>query len=251
MKALGGLIFAAALAAQSELPKDVIQLSQIRREVGKSVATLDNYTCVETIDRATRRNSRQSFQHMDTVNVEVAVMNGRELFSTPGAKGFEDPDVRKLPGSGLISSGGFATAIKNVFLNNVSTIWFHGIEEILGRPAIRWDYRIPYNLSGWDVQIEGRTGRVSESGSFWADAETLDLLRLEISARDIPPDLGASAITERLDYARVRVRSRDLLLPKNVETSVKKLGGAESRNRMEFSRCREFEAEAEVKFTER
>ena len=48
-------------------------------------------------------------------------------------KGFEDPDVRKLPGSGLISSGGFATAIKNVFLNNVSTIRFHGIEEILGR----------------------------------------------------------------------------------------------------------------------
>jgi hypothetical protein len=251
VKALANLVLATIVSAQSELPKDVIQLSQIRREVAKSVATLDNYTCVETIDRATRKNARQNFQHMDTVNVEVAVVNNRELFSRPGAKGFEDPDVRKLPGSGLISTGGFAAAIKNVLLNNVSTIRFHGVEEILGRQTLRWDYAIPYNLSGWDVQMDGRTGRVSEAGSFWADAETLDLLRLEIAAQDIPPGLGAAAITERLDYSRVRVRSRDLLLPKSVETSVIKFSGAESRNRMRFSHCRAFEGEAELKFSER
>jgi hypothetical protein len=251
VKALCGLVLAAIVSAQSELPKDVIQLAQIRREVGKSVAALDNYTCVETIDRAMRKSARQSFQHMDTVSVEVAVVNDRELFSRPGAKGFEDPDVRNLLGSGLISTGGFAAAIKNVFMNNVSTIRFHGVEEILARKAIRWDYRIPYNLSGWDVQIDGRTGRVSETGSFWADAETLELLRLEIAAQDIPPDLGATAITEKLDYFRVRVRSHDLLLPKSVESSVTKLGGTESRNRIEFSRCREFDADSEIKFNER
>ena len=99
--------------------------------------------------------------------------------------------------------------------------------------------------------MEGRTGRVSETGSFWADAGTLDLLRLEIAARRYSAGPGCNCDDEKLDYARVRVRSHDLLLPKSVETSVTKLGGAESRNRMEFSRCREFEAEAEVKFTER
>jgi hypothetical protein len=89
---------------------------------------------------------------------------------------------------------------------------------------------------------------VSETGSFWADAETLELLRLETVARDIPPDLRVTNIRETLDYARMRVRSRDLLLPQSIETSVTKQNGVENRNRIELSHCREFGAAAELSF---
>jgi hypothetical protein len=248
VKALGSLIFVTALSAQSELPKDVIQLSQIRREIGKSLEALDNYTCVETVEREERKNGRQRFQHVDTVNVEVAVVKDSELYSWPGAKEFEDRDVADMVGAGLISTGGFRSAIKSVLIDNNSTIKFRGNEEILGHRAIRWDYTIPLNLSGWDVQIEGRGGRVSETGSFWADAETLELLRLETVAHDIPPDLRVTNIRESLDYARMRGRSQDLLLPQSIETSVTKQNGVESRNRIEFSHCREFSGAAELSF---
>jgi hypothetical protein len=112
--------------------------------VGKSVATLDNYTCVETIQRAERKNLRQRFQHVDTVNVEVAVVNDRELYSWPGAKHFEDRNVGDLVEGGLTSTGSFASILKNIFMNNVSTIRFHGDEEILGHQALHWDYTIPH-----------------------------------------------------------------------------------------------------------
>ena len=230
VKALGSLIFATVLSAQSELPKDVIQLSQIRREIGKSLETLDNYTCVETIEREERKDARRRFQHVDTVNVEVAVVKDRELYSWPGGKEFEDRDVVEIVGAGMISTGSFRSTLQSVFLNNVSTVKWHGEEEILGHRALRWDYSIPLNLSRWDVQIEGRGGRVSETGSFWADAETLGLLRLETIANDIPPDLRVTTIKETVDYSRMRVRSQDLLLPQSVETSATKLNGVESRN---------------------
>ena len=249
MKALCGLILAVALDAQSDLPKDVIQLAQIRREVGKSVATLDKYTCVETIQREERKNGRPRFQHLDTVTVEVAVVTDSELYSWPGTAKFEDRDVGEMVGAGLMSTGSFRTALKSVFINNVSTIQWHGEEQILGRRALRWDYTIPYNLSRWDVQIEGRGGRVSETGSFWVDAETLGLLRLETIAQDIPADLRVTTIREIVDYSRMRVRSQDLLLPQSVETSATKLNGVESRNRIEFSHCRD--ADSEIKFNER
>lgn len=249
MKALGGILsFAVLLNAQSDLPKDVLQLSQIRREVGKSLEMLNNYTCVETINREERKYARHGIQHVDTVNVEVAVANDREVYSWPGAKEFEDRDAGEIVGGGLMSTGGFRSAIKSVLINNGSTIRFHGNEEILGRRAIRWDYTIPYNLSRWDVQIEGRSGRVSEAGSFWADAETLELLRLETVAHDIPPELRVTNIRETFDYARVRVRSRDLLLPQSIETSVTKQNGVENRNQIELSHCREFGAAAELSF---
>ncbi len=245
---LSGLIFAVLLSAQSELPKDVIQLSAIRREVGKSLATLDNYTCVETIDREVRKNAQERFQRVDTLNVEVAVVKDRELYSWPGAKEFEDRDVAEIIGAGMISTGSFRSAIKSVLLDNVSTIKWHGEEEILGRRALRWDYTIPYNLSGWNIQIEGRSGRVSESGSFWADAETLELLSLETIAGDIPPDLRVASIKQTADYARMHVRGRDLLLPQSVEMSVAMLNGVENRNWIEFSHCREFSGAAELSF---
>ena len=149
-----------------------------------------------------------------------------------------------------MSTGSFRSAIRNVLINNGSTIRFHGDEDILGRRAIRWDYTIPYYLSRWDVEIEGRRGRVSETGSFWVDAGTLELLRLETAANDIPPDLRVTSIRETLNYARVRVESRDLLLPQSVETSVTKLTGVERLNRIEFSHCREFRAAAELTFNE-
>jgi hypothetical protein len=242
------LIFASLLEAQSQLPKDVIQLSQLKREVRKAVATLDNYTCVETIDREERKNARQRFQHLDTLNVEVAVVKDRELYSWPGAKEFEDRDVAEMVGAGLMSTGGFRSAIKSVFIDNVSTIKWHGEEEILGRRALRWDYVIPYNLSGWVVHVEGRSGLVSETGSFWADAETLELLGIETVAGDIPPDLLVASIKQTVDYSRMHVRERDPLLPQSVETSVTKLNGVESLNRIEFSHCREFSGAAELSF---
>jgi hypothetical protein len=248
VNALGGLIFAAALSAQSELPKDVLQLSQIRREVGKSLATLDNYTCVETIDREERKNLRQRFQHVDTVNVEVAVVRDRELYSWPGANEFDDRAVGELVAGGLMSTGAFRSAIKNVLINNGSTIRWRGEEVIRGGRALRWDYTIPYNLSRWDVEIERRSGRVAETGSFWADAETLEPLRLETIAHDIPPDLRVTGIEETLDYARVRVGPHDLLLPQSVKTSVTKWNGVEDLNLIEFSHCREFSAAAELTF---
>jgi hypothetical protein len=248
VNALGGLIFAAALSAQSELPKDVLQLSQIRREVGKSLATLDNYTCVETIDRAQRKNARQSFQHLDTLNVEVAVVKDRELYSWPDAKEFEDRDVGEMVGAGLMSTGSFRSEIKSVFINNVSTIKWRGEEEILGRRALRWDYTIPYSLSGWDVHVEGRSGRLSETGSFWADAETLELLSLETVAGDIPPDLPVASIKQTVHYSRMHVRERALLVPQSVEVSVTNLNGVENRNQIEFSHCREFGSAAELTF---
>ncbi|HLJ44500.1 MAG TPA: hypothetical protein VKU01_00745 [Bryobacteraceae bacterium] len=243
-----GFAFTFLLCAQTVLPKDVIQLARLKRDVVASLAMLDNYTCVETIDRSDRRNAREPFHHRDTLHLEVAVAHGNELYAWPGAGQFEEGDLAGFVGGGMISTGNFETAIRSVLLNNVSEIKFHGEEEISGRNALRWDYTIPYNVSGWTVHIRGHGGLVSEAGSFWADAETLQLLRLQSSARDIPPDLFVASITNTIEYARIRMRSKDLLLPQSIELLVTDMKGAETGNRIEFSQCREFAGAANLSF---
>ncbi len=163
---MSAFAFALLLRAQPELPKDVIQLAQIRRDVGASLAGLDNYACIETIQRSERKNAKQEFRRFDILHLEVAVVNNHELHSSPGGK-FEDRDAGEMVGAGMMSAGNFRSAIKSVLLDNVSTIRWHGEEQILGHRALRWDYTIPYNLSRWDITTKAGAGRVSETGSFW------------------------------------------------------------------------------------
>ena len=243
---LCALVCSLLATAQSDLPKDVLQLAQLKRVVKARLAALPNYTCLETIQRSQRRNAEQPFRLLDTVRVEVAVINDRELYSWPGANAFEDQSIADMIGTGMSSSGSFKSEISNVLVNNISNITSHGYEDLRGRRALRWDYGIPYNVSDWTLRIAGRRGKVSETGSFWADAETLELLRLENSAKDIPPDLPITAVNDSLDYSLMRVGSRDLLLPQTAESLITKWDGQQSRNVIEFSHCREFAAEARL-----
>ncbi|HXI43090.1 MAG TPA: hypothetical protein VNH83_24120, partial [Bryobacteraceae bacterium] len=94
----------------------------------------------------------------------------------------------------------------------------------------------------------GASGRVAAAGSFWVDAESLDLLRIETNAAEIPPDLPIAAVRNTLDYARVRIGSENLLLPQSAELILTEDTGHENRNRIEFSHCREFGANSMLRF---
>jgi hypothetical protein len=227
-------------STQSELPPRVLQLAELKRNIKTRLARLPNYTCLETIERSRRKNARQDFRYLDTVRVEVAAVKDREIYAWPGAKEFGDRNITEIIGAGTIASGSFADDIRSVFVNNNSTIVWQGEEQQSGRRTLRWDYRIPYNLSGWIVSTASASGRVSATGAFWVDAESLELLRIETNAAEIPPDLPITAVKNTLDYARVHIASVDVLLPQSAELIVTEVTGHESRNRIEFSHCREF-----------
>ncbi len=235
-------------SAQSELPPRVLQLAELKRNIKTRLARLPNYTCLETIERSRRKSAQQNFRYLDTVRVEVATMKNREIYAWPGDKEFADRDITEIIGAGTVASGSFADEIRSIFVNNASTIVWHGEEQQLGRRTLRWDYRIPYNLSGWTVRMAAASGRVAAAGSFWVDAETLDLLRIETNAAEIPPDLPITAVKNTMSYARVRIGPENLLLPQSAELILTLASGEENRNRSEFSHCREFGANSMLTF---
>jgi hypothetical protein len=233
---------------QTDLPRHVIQIAQLKRNVRANVGQLSNYTCLETIERARRKSDRQPFRYTDSVRVEVAVVKDRELFSWPGANQFEERDITQMVTGGTIASGDFSSDLSAVLVNDVGTITFHGEEDLLGRRALRWDYFIPLNLSGWRVTHGGASGVVARRGSFWADAESLQLLRLESNAEEFPPGLPVAAVKIATDYARVRVGRHELLLPQRTELILTDITLGQSRNLVEFSHCREFTTETAMRF---
>jgi hypothetical protein len=210
-----------------------------------------NYTCVEEIERSRRRAPRHRFELVDMLRLEVALVEGKELFSWPGSETFGEQELEKLvPAGGAIGNGQFALFAHAVFRSSAPMFNHRGAAEVEGRRAVRYDYRVPQMQSGFHLKVNGREAVVGYHGSIWADPESFDLIRLEVIADDIPPVLGLQGASNRMDYARARIGASDFLLPAGSELVMSHLAGDEDRNRIRFSACRQYTGESMLTFSE-
>lgn len=83
--------------------------------------------------------------------------------------------------------------------------------------------------------MEG-SGNVGLHGSYWADPQTYDVVRLEVNADDFPPTLPLTEAMTSIDYARTRLADNlVVLLPESAEVRLVKFSGEISHNRIEFT----------------
>lgn len=239
-----------ACSAQGNVPSDVLLLSRIRAHIADHLTKLPNYTCLQTIERSRRRAPSNRYELVDTIRLEVALVGNRELFAWPGAGEFEEKELREMVHGGATGTGNFALHAYSVFLSNAPTFTYAGEETRDKRRTFRFDYHVPFISSGYRLRIPPHEAIVGYQGSFWADAETLDLVRLEVHADKIPPHLGLLSAFDAVDYARVPIGDKDFLLPRASELVMLDVNGNESRNRVLFTDCRQFTGESVLTFAE-
>jgi hypothetical protein len=243
------LLFTGALSVLSEdVPRESLLLARVRSHMSHLLVRLPNYTCLQTIER-TRRTPAGKTELIDMVRLEVALVDGNELFAWPGSKKFQDTKLIDMVKGGAIGNGNFALHAKSVFQSTSPSFTYIG-ERIRedGRAAYRWDYVVPQLKSGYMLRAGREEAIVGYHGTFWVDTKTLDLLRLEIYADDIPPQLGIGSAADAVDYVRVTLGDEPFLLPSQSELKLASPNGLESRNRITFSGCRQYTGESIITF---
>lgn len=223
-------------------------LARIRHRAVEDLSHIPNFTCLETLERGTRRHPWSEFSVVDLVQVEVAHVDGEELFSWPGAAHFENRTLRDMVGTGMVSNGEYAGHARSVFMDDVGVIRYWGQEELEGHRAARYDYSIAQAFSGNYLSSGRMKARTGVQGSFWADTTTFDLLRLRAEDSEIPTSLQVDSAGTEVDYGRIRIGSGDFLLPQSASTWIVHTGGVESRNRIDFTHCRQYRTESIVSF---
>lgn len=244
--ALVACVWCAAASAQTDLPREVLALSRIKSKMRANLAKLPDYTCVETILRSERATGASIFRLKDSLRVDVLHVGNKELYAWPGSKKF-DENLSRMIGAGTTSSGEFALHARSIFLGDAQYT-YKGEVTLRGRAALRYDYTIPLLSSGMTLGYGTTIDRVSMQGSFWADAETLDLLRLDVHVGDIPQELPYVSGVSTVDYGRVRIGETEVLLPQSAEVELRMKSDSSDRNEIHFSQCRGFEAQSELHF---
>lgn len=240
-------VLLAAGETRAPVTADAIRLGRIQAHMSDILARIPDYTCLQQIERSRRAAKSRRFQLVDTIRLEVALVQGKELFAWPGAGRFDDREIGRIVG-GTIGNGNFALHARAVFLSGAAAFGYEGEVDSLGRRAHRYWFHVPRKRSGYLLRAGSLEGVAGYRGWFEADTGTMDLIRLEVQADDIPAHLPIRAARDRMVYARLDIGGHDFLLPKSSELVLTGADGVESRNLTSFSGCRQYAGESTISF---
>jgi hypothetical protein len=238
------------LGAQDPAASDLLNtalLNQVRAHMVETLAQQPNYTCLETVERSTRSGRDKDFLVEDLLRLEVALVGGKEMFAWPGSKQFEDTDMRNFVPTGMFGSGDFGLYAHSVFGGRFNRFQFQGQGKVDENLTVRFSFQVPVE-EGMRISTGDRIALASYHGSFYAQVGTLDVLRLEVQADELPKSLDLRDVTDTMEYARVKIGNGDFLLPSAAEVVMVDSHGDASRNRIRFSACHEFTGESKLSF---
>jgi hypothetical protein len=215
-------------------------LPRIRAELQR----LPDYVCTQTVQRLGRSSADRPWIRADTLKLEVAIVADRELYALPGASRFSDTPLAELVGRGTITTGQLGGFAKHVFNSSATQFMFRGASEENDRPAFQFGYDVPPEKSMYRLRAGTVEAIVGFQGEFWIDRATLDLLRLDVQAYDIPEALGLADAHTSLRYSRVRINDGESLLPVEATFAVAGTDGMEDLNRTALSDCRQYHIES-------
>jgi hypothetical protein len=249
MKCWAGVFLALACQAQQELPPETLLLAKIKAKVAENLSRLPNFTCTETIQRSLWYRSTATPEMVDTVRLEVAFVQSKELYGWPGAARIDEPDITKMVG-GSIGNGYFALFLNNIFLVSSTTFHYVGHVKLDGRESLRYDYTVPPLAKAYRLRSARGEAAVGYHGSIWVPDGQVDPARINVIADDVPTALGYSAATSLLDYGPTTIGSHTYFLPVAAEFTFTSTEGTENRSRLSFRTCHEFVGESVVKFNQ-
>jgi hypothetical protein len=244
----GVAAFSLAVSGQDALPDWVLRLSRVKHHLRDNFERMPNYVCRENVERFQKSPGRARGVRIDGLQFEVAQVDHKELLALPGAGGFEDKDLSAYISTGILGTGNFSSQPMNLFVADRARFTPHAesADQTVAGPA--WDYDIPAFMRGYEIATPGGKFPVGVRGTFWVDADSLDLIRIEEQVVDPPPQTGMSATSSTVRYARAQIGNSSVLLPQSAELTVVRMDGAEMRNEIRFSGCRAYVTESTVHF---
>jgi hypothetical protein len=237
-KIAAAILLTAYAAIPQDLAPEVLLLSRIKRHLREEIAHVPNYTCLETISRfrydpKSLLPSHKGLTSLDTVRLEIVFAAGREWYGSPGARNWSVDNPVAFVGSGMIGTGAFAIALHNIIEGGIFT--YRGEQTVDGRHVVKYDFRLPRLLKPLEIAVPGGVGTVGEEGSIRVDPQSLDLIRAESRAAEIPPFLP-------VEEAGMRIGDSNALLAQQADSSMLDGSNVKSYNRIEFTHCRSYTA---------
>jgi len=246
-------------------------LSLLRDRIVDQAQRIPNHTCVETVERdryqRVAEQVRQScdsilarrkqpnvvklshLESSDRIRLDVLVSRDREVYSWPGAARFEEGDIDQLVHQGAMGTGGFATLLQSVFETRSERFTFLGRTLLAGRTVYEYSFHILRQDSQYRYKDMTQPWTpTGYAGSLFVDPHTAALVRFTVRTDELPPSSDSCEVDTTLDYEDVQLSGSGYMVPLATRQRFIGRDGTESENSYEFSACRDYQGESQLKF---
>jgi hypothetical protein len=226
-------------------------IDKTRQEAFSFSDTLPNYVVKQFTTRYATNSAKggqTSWQPLDNVSADVVYENGKESYKNVLINGKAPKEAVEKTGSW--STGEFASVMQDI-LSPATDADFHNKRSttIVNRAAWHYDFSVEQPNSHWHVYASGESYRPEYTGSIWMDKENYRVLRIEMSARNMPKAFPLDTVESAVDYDYVLIADKKFLLPVHSEALSCERGTAIcSRNVIDFRNYRKFGADTEITF---
>jgi hypothetical protein len=211
---------------------------------------LPNYVCQQFTTRYIRVPGSRQWQAQDIVSANVVYENGKEDYRNLAINGKPvNKKMEELPGSW--STGEFGTTLRSLFHPGRQAEFTFVKQSVMsGLTTWVYDYKVRRENSDWRVSLGAQSIIPAYAGRVWIDQKTAQVLRIEMSAIDIPPDFPLDQVEASNDYGFVRLADADqYMLPTHAETlSCERGSPVCSRNTIDFRNYHKYSGEANIVF---
>jgi len=225
-------------------------LTRVRGNTYAFARTLPDFTCEQWTEREFSQTTPARWVREDRITAEVFYVDGKEEYRNfrRNGKKMEAPPER----TGTWSTGEFGTLLLDLFSPATQAKFRYRREsEIDGVKAKVYDYMVEQENSHWRVDYEGRFLYPAYEGSLWVDPESFRVLRVEMSARNIPPDYPLDVIEMAIDYGPVEIGGKQYLLATHAANLSCQRGTPFcNRNEIRFRNYRKFTVESRITATD-
>jgi hypothetical protein len=211
---------------------------------------LPNYVCQQYTTRYMRIPGSREWHAQDVVSANVVYENGKEDYRNIAINGKPvNKKMEELPGSW--STGEFGTTLRSLFHpGRQAEFTYVKQSNINGMNAWVYDYKVRRENSDWHVSLGSQSIIPAYAGRVWIEEKTAQVLRIEMSATDIPRDFPLDQVEASNDYGFVRLATADqYMLPTHAETlSCERGSPVCSRNTIDFRNYHKYSGEANIVF---
>jgi hypothetical protein len=237
-------------------------LRRVRGRVLADLERLPRYTCVQTITRRYYRPRSESascsalitahekqkqklkLRGWDRLRLEVAIVEGNNVFSWVGQPHFESGTLEQLGGRGPLGSGDFGPFLHSIL--SQASVTFKGELPAVDRRLLESTYDMPVANSGYMVRTKTGWTATAYRGVLVLDAKAEDIISVTVRTEDLPESNPDCQAISEIDYGRTEIHDRKILIPRQTRLTTIARNGSEVQNTTEYASCREYAAQSRI-----
>ncbi len=156
--------------------------------------------CRERIDRFKGPIADAAGHSVDVITSDVAMEEGVERYSNVRQNDKPRPSIARI--GGAWSEGEYSTLLRQTAetLDSDTAIRMGVVTKFNGAPAVLFRFDVPRSDSNWDFLVRSKHYLLGFHGEVWISQVTGEVLRIRLTATQIPSGTGISQVDWSVDF---------------------------------------------------